>query len=373
MGIKRVRPDPNILTIADLAKEATRRLPKRELEYYNGGAGDTVTLRDNEDAFSRYKLRPRVLRNVDDPDLSTTIFDTEVAFPLGFSPAATHRIAHPDGELATSRAAAANNIPMCLSSWSTESLEAVHEAGRLNPYAMQISFLRNPEFTKSIIKRAEAAGYKALFVNVDLPTIGNRLNEARNNFTFPSHFTFPNLQFLRGDEDAKNPVGTSDVDYDATINWNDTIPWLREQTSMQIWLKGVFTAEDVQLAIEHKVDGVVISNHGGRQLDGVPAALDALRECAPIAKGRIGVAMDGGIRRGSDIFKAIALGADFCFVGRIPLWGLAYKGEQGVDLAIKLLYEEFRSTMMLTGCKTVRDIRRDHLAVLGTNGVLAKL
>jgi (S)-2-hydroxy-acid oxidase len=177
-----------------------------------------------------------------------------VAFPLGFSPAAAHRIAHQDGELATSRAAAANSIPMCLSSWSTKSLEAVREAGGKNPYAMQISFLRNPEFTKSIIKRAEAAGYKALFVNVDLPTIGNRLNEARNNFTFPVHFNFPNLKFLSKDADAEVPVGTSDLDYgkphlphqnrssltyrDATINWIDTIPWLREQTSMQIWLKG---------------------------------------------------------------------------------------------------------------------------------------
>ena len=213
MGIKRIRPDPKILSIADLKEEAAKRLPKVEMEYYNGGAGDTVTLRDNEDAFSRYKLRPRVLRNVDDPDLSTTIFGTEVAFPLGFSPAAAHRIAHPDGELATSRAAAKNKIPMCLSSWSTESLEAVREAGGENPYAMQINFMRNPEFTKSIIKKAEDAGYKALFVNVDLATIGNRLNEARNNFMFPTHFKFPNLKFGNQDADPEAPVGTADLDY----------------------------------------------------------------------------------------------------------------------------------------------------------------
>ncbi|KAJ4350811.1 Non-canonical non-ribosomal peptide synthetase fub8 [Ascochyta clinopodiicola] len=161
--------------------------------------------------------------------------------------------------------------------------------------------------------------------------------------------------------------------FDDTLEWDEIIPWLKANTKMQIWLKGVSSPEDVEQAIAAGVDGIVVSNHGGRQLDGVPATLDSLRQCAPIAKGHIQIAVDGGIRRGSDIFKAIALGADFCFLGRIAIWGLAYKGQAGVELAIKILFEEFKSTMALAGCRSVKEITPNHLSVLKYNGVLAKL
>lgn len=213
-----------------------------------------------------------------------------------------------------------------------------------------------------------ASGYKALFVSVDLPVLGNRLNESRNEFAFPQHLGFPNLAFV-----SDEAISTDDLDYDPSIVWEDIIPWLRKHTKLEIWLKGIYTPEDVELAIQHGVDGVIISNHGGRQLDGVPATLDALRECAPVAKGRIRIALDGGIRRGADLFKAVALGADFCFVGRIPIWGLAYRGEDGVDLAVKILFDEFQRTMMLTGCKSVSEISGKHLSILGYEPTLAKL
>ena len=182
--------------------------------------------------------------------------------------------------------------------------------------------------------------------------------------------SFPNIVSTGAGEfgTADGPTG-----YDDTLEWNEVIPWLREHTKMQIWLKGITSPEDVEQAAVAGVDGIIISNHGGRQLDGVPATLDALRQCAPIAKGRLQIAVDGGIRRGSDIFKALALGAQFCFVGRIPLWGLAYKGQAGVELGIQILLEEFRTTMALAGCRSVTEITINHLSILDHNGILAKL
>ncbi|OJJ79194.1 alpha-hydroxy acid oxidase [Aspergillus glaucus CBS 516.65] len=356
------------LTVKDIQDEAKKKLPQLYRYYFNEGAGEMVSLRDNENAFARYKLRPRVLRDVEEVDTTTEIFRTKVSFPLGFAPAAAHRLAHSDAERGTSRAASHNGIAMCLSTWSTTSPEEVIAQSSGNPYAMQVSFFKDIEVTRCIIKRAEAAGYKALFVSVDLPVIGSRRNEQRNKWAFPSHIGFPSLQGATDDLMATYAAG-----YDASIRWDKIIPWLRKTTKMEIWLKGVSTAEDVQLAIEHEVDGVVISNHGGRQLDGQPATLDALRECGPVARGRIPLAIDGGIRSGADIFKALALGASMCFVGRIPIWGLAYNGEAGVDIALKILLEEFRHTMKFMGCRTIQDINPSHLSLLQMDGRLAKL
>ncbi|KAK5937451.1 hypothetical protein PMZ80_010458 [Knufia obscura] len=371
MANRKARFDPKVFTISDLKDEAAKKVPIEYTQYFNEGAGDMITLQDNEDAFKRYKLRPRIMKNVDGCDMSSSIFGQQVKAPFGFAPSAAHKLAHPQGELATSRAAAANDIPMCLSSWATTSLEDVKNAGGSNPHAMQVTFMRDVSFTQKVIKRSEAAGYNAIFVSVDLPVLGNRLNESRNDFCFPTDMPFPNLPFDSGD--SRGLISTGDLDYDPSIHWEQTVPWLREQTNMDVWLKGVYTAEDVEMAISHGLDGVVISNHGGRQLDGVPATLDALRECAAVGKGRIKIAIDGGIRRGSDIFKALALGADFCFVGRPVIWGLAYAGQAGVDLAAKILMDELRQTMMLCGCQKLSDIKSSHLSMLEGSGILSKL
>ncbi|KAH0042784.1 FMN-dependent dehydrogenase, partial [Aureobasidium melanogenum] len=304
------------------------------------------SLMDNEQAYRRYKIRPRILVDVDKLDMSTEIFGVKVPFPLGFSPSAMHKLAHPEGEVATSRAAASQGICMGLSSYSTISLEDVAAQGEGNPYFVQICVLKDRRTTLQLLKRAEKAGYKAVFVSVDVPVLGRRLNEMRNNFILPEEMEFPNILSSGKAEFSGENEATA---YDASLNWDTAIPWLKANTNMQIWLKGVNTAEDVALAIQHGLDGIVISNHGGRQLDGVPATLDTLRECAPIAKGRISIAVDGGIRQGSDIFKALALGAEHCFVGRIPIWGLAYKGQEGVELAIKILMQELAITMRLAG------------------------
>ncbi|KAF7596368.1 hypothetical protein BBP40_002112 [Aspergillus hancockii] len=357
----------DIACIADLKALGSEKLPQMVRDYYNEGAMDLITLRENESAFDRYKIRPRILINVDKIDTSTEIFGTKVSFPLGFSPAASQKLAHPDGEVAASRAAAKYNVCMGLSSYSNYSLEDVAVQGTGNPYAMQMP---------SILIIIPESGYKALFLSVDVPYLGKRLNEYRNNYTLPEDMAWPNI--LSNGADHSNRT-----DYDPSLDWETTIPWLRKHTKLQIWLKGdqthimlwktVYTPEDVELAIQYGVDGVVISNHGGRQLDGVPATLDALRECAPVAQGRIPLAIDGGIRRGSDIFKAVALGASHCFVGRIPIWGLAWNGQEGVELAIKILLSEFRITMALAGCRSVKDIRKSHLSILKSDGVLSKL
>ncbi|KAL1595396.1 hypothetical protein SLS59_008328 [Nothophoma quercina] len=285
-----------------------------------------------------------------------------------------HCLAHPDGEKATSRAAAKMGVPMALSSYSTTSLEDVIAQSTGNPYMMQMCIVKDRNITMQLLKRAEDAGYRALFLSVDVPVLGRRLGEMRSNFTLPKDMSWPNL-LSTGQDEFGAPDGKRDGPqaFDDTLEWEEVIPWLKANTKMQIWLKGISSPEDVEQAIAASIDGVVISNHGGRQLDGVPATLDSLRQCAPIAKGHIPIAVDGGIRRGSDIFKAIALGADFCFLGRIAIWGLAYKGQQGVELAIQILLEEFKSTMALAGCRSVAEITRNHLSVLENNGILAKL
>ncbi|OJZ87843.1 hypothetical protein ASPFODRAFT_32470 [Aspergillus luchuensis CBS 106.47] len=401
--------DSEIFSIADLQAKASEKLPRVFKEFFNEGAMDLITVKDNEDAFNRYKIRPRVLRDVSNLDTSTTICNTKVSFPFGFAPAATHKIAHPDGEIGTSKVAAEANICMALSSHATCSLEDVIAEGSGNPYMIQFIILKDRNITRQLLERAESethrfvsliiagakssyvteSGYKAVMLTVDAPMLGRRLNEYRNSFGIPKGMGYPNLA---PGSDMSNLTETgeglaygelrmfeiflqtpNDIFLEDGIEWAEAIAWIRSVTKLEIWVKGIYTAEDVALAIQHGVNGVVISNHGGRQLDGVPATLDALRECAPVAKGKIAIAIDGGIRRGTDIFKALALGADYCFAGRIPIWGLAYNGTKGVELAVKLLQEEFKLAMCLAGCKTIKDINKSHLSILETNGVLSKL
>ncbi|KAI1391586.1 FMN-dependent dehydrogenase [Hypoxylon trugodes] len=376
MANRGVSYDPSVHTIADLKELGCRKIPVMYRDYFNEGAMDLVTLKDNEAAYDRYKIKPRILVNVDNIDLSGEIFGKKTGLPLGFSPAAMHKLAHPDGEAAVSRAAAKFNLCMGLSSYATESLETVAAQGTGNPYIMQLCVLKDRETSLQILRRAEAAGYSAVFVSVDTPLLGRRLNEYRNGFLLPDGLTWPNLlsdgkSELRGAE--RETKEAQNHDFDPSLDWDSAIPWLRANTKLQVWIKGVYCAEDVQLAVQHGLDGVVVSNHGGRQLDGVPATLDALRECAVAAAGRIPIAVDGGIRRGTDIFKALAMGASFCFVGRIPIWGLAYGGQEGVELAIQILRDEFKIAMALAGCRTIKDITRAHITYLNSEGILARL
>ncbi|KAJ5227158.1 uncharacterized protein N7469_007164 [Penicillium citrinum] len=357
----------DVCCIADLKELGSKRLSPMVRDEDTLLTFSIISLRENESAYDRYRIRPRILVNVEDIDTSTEILGTKVTLPFGFSPSASHQLAHPEGELATSRAAAKHGIAMGLSSYSNYPLEDVAAQGLGNPYAMQMCVLKDRALTVQLLDRAEKAGYKALFLSVDVPVLGKRLNEYRNDYTLPADMQWPNILSSGSDHSDR-------TDYDPSLDWEKTIPWLREHTSLPIWLKGVCSPEDVELAIEYGVDGIIISNHGGRQLDGTPSTLDALRICAPVAaRGRLPVAVDGGIRRGSDIFKALALGANFCFLGRIPIWGLAYDGQNGVELGIKILRQELKITMALAGCRNISEIQKSYLSVLQPDGILAKL
>jgi (S)-2-hydroxy-acid oxidase len=367
-----------ILTIKDLQEVGSQRLAKeyrgtlsitllqkadegliRPLftDYLNEGADDMVTLRENVQAYNKYKIRPRVLINVSQLDTSTSLFgqkvrnsqcsqqltfpshDLQIPLPFGFSPAAVHKLAHPEGEVATSRAAAKHGVPMGLSFYASSSIEDVTAEGLGNPYAMHIPIMKDKRLTIEILRRIEKAGVKAVFVTVDTPVLGQRLNEQRNHLRFPANITFPNMVF-KDNKPAPKKTGASlgfktivGDELQMTQTWDSLIPWLKSNTRLQIWLKGIYHPDDVKKAIEYGCDGVIISNHGGRQLDSVPATIDVLAACAKATfatsidgspgKRLIQIAVDGGIRRGSDIFKAIALGAQMCFLGRVPIWGLA--------------------------------------------------
>ncbi|CAN6674761.1 hypothetical protein TRVA0_064S00188 [Trichomonascus vanleenenianus] len=364
--------DDKVHSIADLEREASLKLPPMVRDFYNGGSMELKTVKENQSSYDRYRLRPRVMVDVERVDTTTECLGSKVAFPLGFSPSANHGLAHADAELGTSRAAAKKGVNMVLSSWTNTSSREVALQGKDYgiSYAHQLSAVKDVETNLGIIRTAEAAGYKAVFLSVDCPWLGRRLNEMKNDFTLPTHLRFPNFPFI---QNGTGMVSDDDrTQYDARITW-DYVRELKSKTTMQIWLKGILTAEDAELAVQAGADGIIVSNHGGRQLDGAMSTLDALPDVVDAVRGRIPVHIDGGIRRGSDIFKALALGADHCWVGRVALWGLAYNGEEGVSLALNILHDEFRVVMALMGCTKVSDIRPEHLARLGNDGLLYKV
>ncbi|KAL4946569.1 hypothetical protein BDV06DRAFT_208670 [Aspergillus oleicola] len=331
--------DTKVHSIADLEKLGSGKMAKAYPEYNNEVAMDLVTLRSITTAYDRYLIHPRVLRYVSTLNTSTSIFGSKVRFPFGFSLTAMQALAHPEGEVATSKAAAEGRILMGLSCYSTFDLERVVEQGRGNPYVLQVSLLQDKGAMVQLAKRAEGAGFKALSVTLDAPYLGCRLNEYRNSFAMSRGMEYPNL-FPGVDVSNLEDAGDS-----------------------MAYRKGTYTAADAELAIKHGLDGILISNHDGRQLDSVPSSLDE----------KIPIAVDGVIRRSIDIFKALALGADFCLAGRPAIWGLAYNGQVGVELAINLLYDEFRTCMALVGCKNISEISIDHISLLQKDGQLLKL
>lgn len=303
-------------------------------EFYNSGSTDQVTISENSKAYGKYRVRPRVLVDVSKCDPSTTVFGRNAAFPLGVSPAGLQAMAHPDGELATSRACARAGIPMAISSFANYAVADIRKAGLdLGPieHAMQLYTMKDRAHELHIIREAEARGCKAIFLTADSPVLGVRYNEWRNDFRTPEGLGFPVL----GRTSEQIRATTHDSGFtsfnDDAHNWARDIPWLRSVTKMEIWIKGVLTAEDTLKAIETGCDGIIVSNHGGRQLDGVPATLDALPECVAAAEGRIRIYIDGGIRSGTDMFKALALGAECCWVGRPAIWGLAVSLRAGLS------------------------------------------
>jgi (S)-2-hydroxy-acid oxidase len=378
--------DLNCLTIAELEKLAAERMDKQTRDYYNEGADEGSTLAENMSAYQKYRIRPRVLRDVSSVDTSAPIFDYRNSIPLGVAPTAMQGLAHPDGELATARACKKTGVVMGLSSFSTTSLEDVKGAlGPEHPAALQLYLFEEREESRTLIQRAKRAGYKAVFLTVDTAMLGRRTLEIRNQFKLPKHLKIANFN---RDKDTHHNAGDKGKERDEitfhthapnpTLVWERDIAWLTElcHPEMEVWLKGIATAEDALLACHHGVDGIVVSNHGGRQLNGALATIDALPEVVDAVRSqskKIPVHVDGGIRHGTDIFKALALGAEFVWIGRPVLWGLAYKGQDGVELCLKLLSDEFRLCMGLAGVTRVEDIGKEYLVRIDRSGFVSRL
>ena len=405
--------DLNCLTIAELEKLAYDRMDKQTRDYYNEGADDGSTLRENSTAYSKYRIRPRVLRDVSRIDTSVPIFGTTSSVPLGVAPTAMQCLAHDEGELATARACRKNGIPMGLSSFATQSLEDVAEASGENPRVLQLYLFEDRAHSRKLIQRAKKAGYKAVFLTVDTPMLGRRNLEIRNQFKLPKHLKIANFAPSE-DENVSKEVDTRSEENKAntgkkreqrkppskagyndgekrvaptgpvtfhshapnpTLSWENTIDWLKKECApeMQVWVKGIATGEDALLALHHGCDGIVVSNHGGRQLNGALATIDALPEVVAAVEHKIPVHVDGGIRHGSEVFKALALGADFVWVGRPVLWGLAYDGQKGVERCLKILKDEIRLCMALAGTTSVKDITREYLVKMDRSGFVSRL
>jgi isopentenyl diphosphate isomerase/L-lactate dehydrogenase-like FMN-dependent dehydrogenase len=350
-----------VINVDDFEAAARERLDPGVYGYYAGGTGDEHSLRANTAAFTQWELRPRVLVDVSEVSTSTTVLGTDVSLPLLVAPTAFHRLAHEDGELATARAAAAAGTVMCLSTFSSVSPAELAAAAPGAPQWFQLYCSRDRGFTEELVSAVAEAGFRALVVTVDVPVAGRRERDLRTAFALPEDLPTPNLPSKVGRKDLQAAVSAI---VDSTLTWHD-LEWLRSTSSLPLVVKGVLTAEDALLAGEHGAAGIIVSNHGGRQLDGVPASLDVLAEVVEAVGERVEVLVDGGIRRGIDVLKALALGARAAMAGRAILWGLAVGGEQGVGDVLELMRDEISSGLMLLGCTRPADVTRAHVRRAG--------
>ena len=339
---------------------ASQQLPQMALDYYARGAWDEITLRDNCAAFERYKLRPRMLVDVSQRDLSTQIFGQSLQLPILIAPMAFQCLAHPEGEIATAKAAAKLGSVMVLSTMATKSIEEVASVSNQTPQWFQLYVHRDRGLTRALVERAYAAGFKALCLTVDAPVLGRREKDTHNQFVLPPGMELANLATLTNLEIPYKPGESGLFAYfleqlNPGLTWAD-LEWLQSLSPLPLVVKGILRGDDAIRAVEHGAKGVIVSNHGGRQLDGAIASLDALSEVVAAVGEKAEVLVDGGIRRGTDILKALALGAKAILLGRPVLWGLAVGGEAGVQHAIELLRDELDLAMALSGCAKLQDI-----------------
>ena len=373
------------LNIVELRRLARRRLPRGVFGYIDGGAEDEVTLRANTAAYRRRWFAARVLRDMSAVDTGVTLLGQPLPIPLVLAPTGFTRIADPQGELAVARAAARAGLPYCLSTMSTRSIEEV-AAVTGGTLWFQLYLQRDRGVVRELVQRARAAGYAVLMPTVDVASLGRRERDVRHGFTLPPQLEWRTLfdglrrpgwtwDFIRSEPimlanfrgrssaDGSTPVALAEYiksQFDPTVNWRD-LDWLRTLWDGPLVIKGIQSVADAALAAERGCQAIVLSNHGGRQLDGAPSPVDLVAPVVDAVAGRAAVICDGGVRRGSDIVKAVALGADACMAGRFYLYGLGAGGEPGVDYAIELLADEIRRTMALIGCAAMDRIDRGYL------------
>jgi L-lactate dehydrogenase (cytochrome) len=376
---------PVVTNIEDLRQLARRRLPRALFDYVDRGSYDEVTLRANRDDLDAIRLRQRVLIDVSRISLTTQLLGEPVSIPLAIAPAGMTGLIHGDGEILAARAAEAAGTKFCLSTMSICTIEDVRAAVQ-EPFWFQLYVFRDRGFSQSVIERARAANCSALFVTVDLPMRGQRHMDIKNGLTVPPRLTlrnawdlatkpawaasvlrarrrtFGNIEaYLQGRAGMYLAGSWANENFDRSLNWRD-IDWIRGLWPGKLVLKGILQVEDAKLAAAAGVDGIVVSNHGGRQLDGAPSSIDALPDIASAVGDRIEVLFDGGVRSGQDVLKALARGARGCLIGRAFLYGLAAAGEAGVGRALDLIRTELEVSMALTGQRDVRAIAGDIIA-----------
>lgn len=356
----------SVLCAEDYRSLAQIRLASDVWDFISGGSGAELTVTANSDAYDRATIRPRVLVDVSRPTMATTLLGGALETPVGIAPIAFHQLVHPDGELATARGAGETGALFVVSMLASESLEDIAKSAAGAPLWLQLYFLRRRSVLAELATRAQAAGYQALVLTIDVPLMGRRLRDLRNGFVLPPHVRAVNVDAdLMASAHEPAPGGSSVAihtakTFDPGITWSD-IAWLKATTDLPLVLKGILTAEDAARAVDHGADGIIVSNHGGRQVDGAIPALHALPEVVAAVNGACPVLVDGGIRRGRDAFIALALGASAVLVGRAAMWGLAVDGATGVSGVIRLISEDLAHTMVLAGTPTLADIRPERV------------
>jgi len=353
--------DTSFVNLFEYEAAAERLLPRLAWDYFASGSSDEVTLRENHAAYDRISLRYHVLRDVSTRDVTTRVLGHPVSMPILVGPTAFQGLAHPDGEVATARACGAAGTIMVASTLSNASLEEIAEAAS-GPRWFQLYVYRDRSATEDLIRRAEAAGYSALVLTVDAPVLGRRERDVHNRFRLPDGLRAGNLA-PTGMDELPAAADSGLAAYfasliDPSLTWRD-VDWLRSVSSLPLLVKGIVRADDAARAVERGAAGIIVSNHGGRQLDTAPPTIDVLPAVVDAVAGRAEVLIDGGIRRGTDVVKALARGARAVLIGRPAIWGLAVGGEAGVRSVLDLLREELDRALALCGCPSIWDVGPD--------------
>jgi 4-hydroxymandelate oxidase len=354
--VERAHDPLNVWDYERLAEEA---LDEASFGYFAGGAGDEHAVRGNLEAFNRWRLRPRVLVDVEEVTPATTVLGSELSMPIIAAPVAYQRMAHPEGELAVARGVAAAGTIMCLSTFTTTSPADVAEAASEGGRWFQLYWHPDREVTKQVLAQAREAGVSAVVFTVDLPVLGPRERDLRSGFALHPDYRLEVYASALGELGVVTPASAATL-VDPSLTWRD-LEWLHEHAGLPVIAKGILTAEDALLAAEHGCEAVVVSNHGGRQLDRAVASLDALPEVVEAVGDRVEVLMDGGVRRGTDVAIALALGAKAVLIGRPVIWGLGGGGEGGGEDVFELLRDELALALSLLGCRSPGAVGRAHV------------
>lgn len=342
-----------LISVFDYEKQAKQLLSKELYDYIAGGSFDELTVKNNRKAFDSIQIKPLCLRNVSKLDLTWFQFGKLSNMPLMIAPTAYHQLLVEQGEISTARVAKECGLTMVVSSFSSKSMEEISQESKHQNLWLQIYLFKNRSLTENLVQRAVLCGYKGIVLTVGVPVLSKRERDLKNGFQLPQQIQAANFVEL-----IPNKKGHSFLadELDDSISWDD-VNWLQSITSLPIILKGILNPVDAQKACELNLSGIIVSNHGGRQLDTAISTIEALAEIVNAVNGRLSVMLDSGIRRGSDIFKAIAMGADAVLLGRPILWSLAVNGESGLKTMLVELREEFETVMKLSGCSSIEEIK----------------